>query len=267
VPDLHTCSPDDLPFEEATEEEVRGALFSTSSKSAPGPSQVSYQVIKWAWTHNQGKHLILTLIRKCLAAGYHPIAWRKATAVALCKPNKPDYSNPHAYRLITLLECLGKLLEKVVARRLTHLASKLNLVPPNQFGGRVASSTSDAILTFTNDVQAAWNHGLVTSALTFDIKGYFDFVNHNRLLLELGRKHLPLEYVKWTAAFLQNCEAAICIDGISSPMKPIENGIPQGSPVSPILAAFYSAELLEQFTPPTLPSTFPHPTRSPKPTY
>jgi hypothetical protein len=42
-------------------------------------------------------------------------------------------------------------------------------------------------------------------------------------------------------------------------MKPVENGIPQGSPVSPILAAFYSAELLEQFTPPILPSTFPHP--------
>ena len=30
-------------------------------------------------------------------------------------------------------------------------------------------------------------------------------------------------------------------------MKPVENGIPQGSPVSPILAAFYSAELLEKF--------------------
>lgn len=30
-------------------------------------------------------------------------------------------------------------------------------------------------------------------------------------------------------------------------MKPVHNGIPQGSPVSPILAAYYSAELLEKF--------------------
>ena len=33
-------------------------------------------------------------------------------------------------------------------------------------------------------------------------------------------------------------------------MKPVKNGIPQGSPVSPILAAFYSAELLEKFKTP-----------------
>jgi len=30
-------------------------------------------------------------------------------------------------------------------------------------------------------------------------------------------------------------------------MKHVENGIPQGSPISPILTAFYTAELLEQF--------------------
>jgi len=42
-------------------------------------------------------------------------------------------------------------------------------------------------------------------------------------------------------------------------MHPVENGIPQGSPVSPILAAFYSAELLEIFAPPPQASTFPHP--------
>lgn len=177
-PDLTSRLPDDLPFQETSEEEIFNALTNTSNKSAPGPSQTSYQTIKWAWSHDQGKQLILTLIKKCLSAGYHPKLWRKATAIALRKPNKPDYSNPRAYHLITLLECLGKILEKVIACRLTHLASKLNLVPPNQFGGRAASSTADAILTFTNDVQAAWNHGLVTSALTFDIKGYFDFINH-----------------------------------------------------------------------------------------
>lgn len=42
-------------------------------------------------------------------------------------------------------------------------------------------------------------------------------------------------------------QAAICIDGRCGAMKPVDNGIPQGSPVSPILAAFYSAELLEKF--------------------
>jgi hypothetical protein len=91
------------------------------------------------------------------------------------------------------------------------------------------------------------------------IKGYFDFVNHNRLLCELHQKWIPLEYVQWTAAFLSGREAAVCLDGVWGPMQPVDNGIPQGSPISPILAAFYTAELLELFESKAHPSTFPYP--------
>ena len=188
MPDLTNPQADDLPFEKITLDEVGEAINATSSSSAPGCSQMNYQVVKWAWRSNTGKQYILLLVRKCLEAGYHPKAWRRAIVVVLRKPGKPDYSNLRAYRLITLLECLGKILEKIVARQLTFLAGNYNLVPANQFGGCSNSSTTDALLTFTNDVQCAWNHRMVMSALTFDIKGYFDFVNHNQLLSELHHK-------------------------------------------------------------------------------
>ena len=249
APNLVTREIDDIQFEPLTTEEVCEAIHKNSTNTAPGHSQITYQTLKWAWSSRKGQSHIFSLMEKCLQTGYHPKPWRKAIAVALKKPKKPDYSNPRAYRLITLLECLGKVLERIVAKRLTFLAGKLDLVPPNQFGGRSNSSTNDAILTFINDIQSAWNHGKVTTALTFDIKGYFDFVNHNRLLRELRRKKIPLEYTKWTASFLSDREAAICLDGTRGEMKPVQNGIPQGSPVSPILAAFYTAELLEKFKP------------------
>jgi len=85
---------------------------------------MNYQVVKWAWRNEIGRQYIFLLMQKCLKAGYHPKSWRKAIAVALRKPGKADYSNPRAYHLITLLECLGKILEKIVARRLTFLAGK-----------------------------------------------------------------------------------------------------------------------------------------------
>ena len=49
-------------------------------------------------------------------------------------------------------------------------------------------------------------------------------------------------------------------------MKPVQNGIPQGSPVSPILAAFYSAELLEKFATPHSPPTRDNTPSQPSPT-
>ena len=40
-------------------------------------------------------------------------------------------------------------------------------------------------------------------------------------------------------------------------MKPVKNGIPQGSPISPILTSFYSADLLDIFETPTNPIEIP----------
>ncbi|KAI5888642.1 uncharacterized protein SCHCODRAFT_02479622, partial [Schizophyllum commune H4-8] len=65
----------------------------------------SYRVIKWAWP--EATEQITSLVRLCVRLGHHPRGWRRAVAVALRKPRKPDYSKPRAYRLITLLECMG----------------------------------------------------------------------------------------------------------------------------------------------------------------
>ena len=248
---MNVRAKDDLPFEALSKEEIQDVIHKNSTNTAPGYSLITYRVLKWAWTSNLAQSHILALMDKCLHTGYHPKLWQKAITVALKKPNKPDYSNPRAYRLITLLECLSKVLERIIAKQLTFLAGKYDLVPTNQFGGRSNSSTSDTMLTFTSDIQTAWNHGKVTTALTFDIKGYFDFINHKCLLYELRRKRIPIKYVCWVSSFLSHREAAICLDGTHGKMKPVHNGIPQGSPVSPILAAFYTTELIEIFKPST----------------
>lgn len=108
---------------------------------------------------------------------------------------------------------------------------------------------TDALLAFANDIQAAWNHDKVMSALIFNIKGYFDFVNHDRLLCVLWQKHIPLPYIRWVKSFLSDRQAAVCLDGMCSTMKAVINGIPQGLPVSPILAGLYTDELVEIFKP------------------
>jgi hypothetical protein len=60
--------------------------------------------------------------------GYHPTYWQQATTVIVPKPGKPNYSIPKAYRPVALLNCVGKILEKLIANRLAYMAEKHNLL-------------------------------------------------------------------------------------------------------------------------------------------
>ena len=52
------------------------------------------------------------------------------------------------------------------------------LILGTQFRGRSNFFTIDAAMTFIHDVHSAWNQNKVMSALIFNIKDFFDFVNH-----------------------------------------------------------------------------------------
>lgn len=129
------------------------------------------------------------------------------------------------------------------AKRLTHYAVTLGIVPDTQFGGVPGRSVEDAGLTFAHDVETAAQSRLATSAVTLDITGYFDRVSHPRLLTVLHEAKLPGPLVRWVSSFLSARQTAICVDGKVGEMAPVETGIPQGSPVSPILAAIFSKTL------------------------
>ena len=124
--------------------------------------------------------LALTLLYQLLfTIGYHPKRWREAIGVILPKANKKDYSLPKSYRVISLLNCLGKVLEKILATRLSYLAKTGELLQPTQIGGRKQRSALDAMLLLQSEVEAAWAKKHVTALLFLDVKGAFDHVATN----------------------------------------------------------------------------------------
>jgi hypothetical protein len=136
----------------------------------------------------------------------------------------------------------------VVADRLIFYGIKHNLIPHSQFRAMPGRSTVDAALCLTHDIKAADNHNLCTSMLTFDITGYFDNINHKRLLMILRQKGVPLPLCKWVYSFLSKKSSKIHVDGMQSKAKPVRTGCPQGSPILGVLANFYSAPLLKAFS-------------------
>jgi hypothetical protein len=82
------------------------------------------------------------------------------------------------------------------------------------------------------------------SALFFDITGFFNAVNHNILSAKLAHLGVSKNTTKIISSFLQNRSTSFSFGGHTSESILILNGIPQGSPLSPILAIIYSADLL-----------------------
>ena len=132
-----------------------------------------------------------TLITK----GYHPLCWRYATGCVLAKPGKPDYGVPKAYRVISLLNCLGKVTERILAKRLGVMAETGPLLHNSQMGGRAKRSAIDTALLLTDYVERQKAKKKKVSAVFLDVKGAFDHVAKNRLLRIMIKLRLPYSLV------------------------------------------------------------------------
>lgn len=174
------------------------------------------------------------MFQLCLEEGYHPAVFKTAILCALPKPGNRPKHLPRSYRLIALLSCLGKVLERFVARRLGDIGLKSRLVSPTHFRAIPGRSAVDAACTQTHDVERAWEKKEILTALAFDIKGTFDTVTEGRLTKRLWEQQIPLPLIRWVASFLTNRKAAIRLDGYTGIQEEVQIGVPQGSPVAPI---------------------------------
>ena len=93
--------------------------------------------------------------------------------------------------MISLLNCLGKVAEKIIATRLFFLAESTDLLDPDQIGDRRQNSAIDAVLSLVHDIQLAKHEKKVTSVLFMDIKGAFDHVSANQMLKIYQKLQLP----------------------------------------------------------------------------
>jgi hypothetical protein len=59
------------------------------------------------------------IARACFEVGYHPKSFRRTVTAILRNEEKPGYFVPGSYRPIALENTLGKVVEKLVADRLS----------------------------------------------------------------------------------------------------------------------------------------------------
>ncbi|KAF6525346.1 hypothetical protein HZS61_011141 [Fusarium oxysporum f. sp. conglutinans] len=137
-----------------TLEEVERQLWATKSWKAPGEDGLPAIVWKQVWP--SVKHDVLAIFQASLEEGVIPDQWRHARIIPLKKPGKDDYTIAKAWRPISLLATLGKVLESVVAERISHAVETHGLLPTNHFGARKQRSAEQALVLLQEHIFSAW---------------------------------------------------------------------------------------------------------------
>ena len=223
--------------------EMALALSEKKKGSAPGPDLITYEMLKRS--HPNMKTHINRLFNELLNAGYYPKAWRTATVVALPKPGKPA-KNPSSYRPIALTSQLGKTFETVLKKRLTHFCEKKQILPPEQSGFRKKRSTLDHLTTLAQTIN---NYHKVKNTdicgIFLDIEKAYDMLWREGLLAKLTILKVPHIFVKVIESFLMERKMKVRVDKILSEEKTLDNGVPQGSVLSPLLFNIMIADLVK----------------------
>ena len=223
-----------------TRQVMRDAIRNLKWK-APGLDQVSNVLLKMGGSA-LAKHL-RALFQASLSAGYMPSAWKIAVVVPILKEGK-DQRLATSYRPISLLSCIGKLLESLVSQYLQVWCDQQGLLPAHQAGFRRNKSTSDPIVRLVCDVALAMARRKKLVSVFLDFRAAFDTVWHDGLRLKLKLAGVPEPILRWTSDFLRGRSFKTKVGNALSEEHPVKCGVPQGSPLSPLLFIIYTADML-----------------------
>ena len=166
-----------------------------------------------------------------------------ANGVVLDKSGKPSYDSLSSFRIIVLLQTISKILERIVASRLSAIARYIGLLHSNQCGSLPSLSSFDTCTALTDIVRSLQRPALNVSSLFLDIKGGFDNVDAGILCSSLRSKGVNHYLFSWVRSVLTRRSCRLLFQGSTRIFSPVSVGTPQGSPVSPLLFVIYGSPL------------------------
>jgi hypothetical protein len=101
------------------------------------------------------------------------------------------------------------------------------------------------MMILSESIYKAWKEKKVYTAVFMDVAGAFNNVHHKRLIHNLRQRRMPETISRWINSFLQGRTTQLQFNGIRSESMATPAGVPQGSPLSPLLYMFYKTDLLE----------------------
>ncbi len=168
-----------------------------------------------------------------ISLGYTPRIWRTQQVVFIPKPGKKDYSDPRAFRPITLASFVFKTLEKLC---LWEIEKKVEIRPinENQHGFRRGRSTCSALSETLFKIESGVLNKGFSMAVFLDLKGAFDNVDPDLAIKKLNERGIDPKIVKWYESFIKNRKIFTVLNNVEE-YRIVSTGLGQGLHTSALL--------------------------------
>lgn len=222
-----------------TEAEVARNVFRGNPFSSPGHDGIPNCLIRHCFCFLKGS--LTQMFNRCLELRSHPTSWKESVVIPI--PKKNTQSCISNLRPISLLSCLGKILETIMTERISFTLEENSLLDDKQFGFRKQKSVEQGLLRFQRSLEEGLSHSKVIYCCSLDVKSAFDMVSHQILVSRAIEANLPFYAIAWINDFMTNRKAQLVLPEGSEPTS-IQGSTPQGSPISPILFDLYFNSVL-----------------------
>ena len=222
-----------------TPDHVKKIISALASKSSCDVQGINTKMIKHL--KDQINVPLAHIFNLSLQSGEFPSKLKQCRVIPIFKSGNPlECDN---YRPISLLSSISKVLEKIVAEKLTtHLLSN-DLLYCHQYGFLPNRSTEHHLLHVVNYVTKALNDNMYCIGIFLDLRKAFDVCSHEILLKKLAKMGITGNAFKWFTSYLSNRSQCVDIAGEFSNFIELAISVIQGSTLGPLLFLCYINDL------------------------